>query len=1535
MSTDAGGGGGGRGGSAAADENRLQRLRELEQRIRDPRSVLNVDCLLDAVQSLVADCDHPAIRKIKNIDAFVSRYNKVCNDVSNLRIKASDFHMIKVIGRGAFGEVQLVRHRSNRKVYAMKLLSKYEMIKRSDSAFFWEERDIMAHANSEWIVQLHFAFQDEKYLYMVMDYMPGGDLVNLMSNYDVPEEWARFYTAEVVLALEAIHAMGFIHRDVKPDNMLLDGSGHLKLADFGTCMKMDADGMVRSETAVGTPDYISPEVLRSQGGEGEYGRECDWWSVGVVLYEMLFGETPFYAESLVGTYGKIMDHKNALEFPEDVQVSKSAQTIIRAFLTDRRSRLGNGGVQEVKDHVFFANETWNFRTIRDCVPPVVTELSSDDDTRNFDDVENDAPNETFPTPKAFAGNHLPFVGFTYSKDYQLVSSYAASGTPAAGQLADSDPPPLPGRVGSRNHSIGNLGRGGDVSGTGGGGLLPGDVNGAATAEQLMRERERSDDLVARLNKVNKELGDANQREAEMRTGLGKKEKEMALVKHDLKELQRKVDLESELRKRAEGERSDMRRRMEDEINKRTREQNNSQMVTEKISNLEREKREMAEKLKREAESLEKSKKLNTELSVAKTASESTISDLNDKLAALSEDRNLLERELAKQQSQLQLERNQRNEVSSHSQELDAKVGSLISELSNVRETNQGLERDNADMSAHIAELEKARANLDLELKNSQSRVKQMMLSSSGSTGSAVSPAASQPTGDKRFVLEERLKRLESQLSEEKSARSRAESGLSDKDRELSMLTADYRKVMYKLTKSEEELRSEGEKVRGAASALDRIREEKSDLQSDLSARASEVTLLKANEKRLARDLAEFRERAKSYEEELHKIRASRSVDELQKKELEDQLETEQHFRSLYKTQATELQDEVDESKERLGELEGERNNLARQLAQALEMSEKVGVERRVLEQDLNEMEKEKMMLEFELGNQAEKHRSNARNLAIQLEAAKDTESDYLQRIDTLTKDQEELSLKIKQQQEELEEMSEKKEDNNGESMAAELAKIQKLLTTEKLLKQQAVNKLAEIMQRKDFLNSSKNSKGNKNSSSSSQELRKKEKENRKLQQELKSEKEKFDQMVSKYVKEQQDLHATIYEESQFRNRLQMELDTKDSELEQLQIKLAQINVDTASLSSGVGGDSGGGGGDPPSIENMGIMEIGGLGVPSPSLEGWLQIPSKQNIRRHGWKKVFVTVSSKKIIFFSSEANRQNADAALILDLNKVFHVRSVTQGDVIRADAKDIPRIFQILYLGEGESRKPDENASAPNFDDSTVSTVSTVSSVAQGGGGSGGGGVAQGGGGGGGGQPGGGAGGRGFLLKGHEFFALSFHMPASCDGCSKPLWALVRPPPAMECRLCRVKFHKEHVVGHEPQHVLPCKVSYDPTTAKDMLLMAPSAEEQQVWVGRLLKKIQKSGYKAATAAAAASSSGSGGSLAAGLDSAAAANRVSPPQSLRSSSFNKHSGGGGGYLAGMDSNRQQQPSSAGQTQQLQQKSSTLPSNNSSDNNKKS
>ncbi|ESO07498.1 hypothetical protein HELRODRAFT_190966 [Helobdella robusta] len=221
------------------EEVMIERLKNLERILLNKSTKLQVDGLLDGFQALFDDCNFPAIRRNKNVDAFINRYDPYVRDVNKSRMHYDDYEMIKTIGRGAFGEVRLVRNKLTKSVYAMKMLSKFEMIKRSDSAFFWEEREIMAHANSDWIVKLHYAFQDPNYLYMIMDYMPGGDLVNLMSNYDIPEKWAKFYCAEVVLALDAIHSMGFIHRDVKPDNMLLDREGHLKLADFGTCMRMD------------------------------------------------------------------------------------------------------------------------------------------------------------------------------------------------------------------------------------------------------------------------------------------------------------------------------------------------------------------------------------------------------------------------------------------------------------------------------------------------------------------------------------------------------------------------------------------------------------------------------------------------------------------------------------------------------------------------------------------------------------------------------------------------------------------------------------------------------------------------------------------------------------------------------------------------------------------------------------------------------------------------------------------------------------------------------------------------------------------------------------------------------------------------------------------------------------------------------------------------------------------------------------------------------------------------------------------------
>lgn len=247
----------------AGVEEFRQRYNALEVQMMDVRSPLFIDGVLDCIQNLVLDCNFPVIRKNKTIESFLQRYERSAVAVRDTRLRIQDFEFIKLIGKGAFGEVSLVRLKANKRVYAMKMLNKFEMIKRQESAFFWEEREIMASANSEWIVQLHFAFQDAKYLYMVMDFMAGGDLVNIIENYEITEVIAKFYLAEVTLAVDTIHTLGFVHRDIKPDNMLVDSRGHLKLADFGTCIRMDKNGMVRSDTAVGTPGMLFPCALRA------------------------------------------------------------------------------------------------------------------------------------------------------------------------------------------------------------------------------------------------------------------------------------------------------------------------------------------------------------------------------------------------------------------------------------------------------------------------------------------------------------------------------------------------------------------------------------------------------------------------------------------------------------------------------------------------------------------------------------------------------------------------------------------------------------------------------------------------------------------------------------------------------------------------------------------------------------------------------------------------------------------------------------------------------------------------------------------------------------------------------------------------------------------------------------------------------------------------------------------------------------------------------------------------------------------------
>ncbi|XP_056247243.1 rho-associated protein kinase 1 isoform X3 [Seriola aureovittata] len=1115
----------------SAGQSMEARFEKIDAMLKDPKSEVNTDCLLDGLDALVYDLDFPALRKNKSIDNFLNRYKETISKIRDLRMKAEDYEVVKVIGRGAFGEVQLVRHRATCKVYAMKLLSKFEMIKRSDSAFFWEERDIMAFANSSWVVQLFFAFQDDRYLYMVMEYMPGGDLVNLMSNYDVPEKWARFYTAEVVLALDGIHSMGFIHRDVKPDNMLLDKAGHLKLADFGTCMKMNKDGMVRCDTAVGTPDYISPEVLKSQGGDGYYGRECDWWSVGVFLYEMLVGDTPFYADSLVGTYSKIMNHKNALTFPEDSDISNDAKNLICAFLTDREVRLGRNGVDEIKRHPFFKNDQWTWDNIRETAAPVVPELSSDIDTSNFDDIEEDrGEEETFPIPKAFVGNQLPFVGFTYYSNQHLLRGSTTTKTSDKRSSSTKEDKSHLENLQKRIYHL---------------------------EEQLHGEMQLKDELEqkcrtsnTKIDKIMKELDEEANLRKSAEASVSLLEKDKIMLQHRFTEYQRKADQEAEKRRNLENEVSTLKEQLED-MRKISQ---NSQASNDKIAQLQNQLEEANDLLRAESDTAARLRKSHTEMAKSMSQLESLNRELQERSRAADGEKAQLEKDLLLVQSTLDSERRNYSQGSEEIRELQARMAGLQEDNKNLKLSLSKVEAERKQAQERSNNLEKEKNNLEIDLnyklKTLQQRLEQEQ------TEHRVTRAQ---LTDKYESIEEAksaaMNAVQQKMSEENGARMRAESRVVEVEKQCSMLEFDLKQSVQKmeqLMKQKERLEDEVKNLRiqGEQESSKRVL-----AQNDLKSRTQEVDRLRCSEKQLKQEINTALESKRSLEFQLAQLTKQYRGNEGQMRELQDQLEAEQYFSTLYKTQVKELKEEIEErnrqvqeANKKVHELCSERDSLSAQLDLTVTKAESEQLARALQEEQYFELSQENKKA-------VTRHKQEIGEKEATIARLEESNKTLTKDVENLSKEKSDLNEKLHIQDEEY--AAQKEEIANTIK-----ATYEKVLNTERTLKTQAVNKLAEIMNRKDM-------KLDQKKKGSTADLRKKEKENRKLQLDLNQEKEKFNHMAIKYQKELSEMQAQLAEECTYRNELQMQLDSKESDIEQLREKLndLQQRMDNSSVTS--------------------------------------------------------------------------------------------------------------------------------------------------------------------------------------------------------------------------------------------------------------------------------------------------------------------------------------------------------------------------------
>ncbi|XP_065597512.1 ribosomal protein S6 kinase alpha-3 isoform X1 [Cyrtonyx montezumae] len=322
----------------------------------------------------------------------------------------SQFELLKVLGQGSFGKVFLVKKISGsdaRQLYAMKVLKK-ATLKVRDRVRTKMERDILVEVNHPFIVKLHYAFQTEGKLYLILDFLRGGDLFTRLSKEVMfTEDDVKFYLAELALALDHLHSLGIIYRDLKPENILLDEEGHIKLTDFGLS-KESIDHEKKAYSFCGTVEYMAPEVVNRRG----HTQSADWWSFGVLMFEMLTGTLPFQGKDRKETMTMILKAK--LGMPQFL--SPEAQSLLRMlFKRNPANRLGAGpdGVEEIKRHPFFSKIDWNKLYRREIHPPFKPATGRPEDTFYFD------PEFTAKTPKDSPGippsanAHQLFRGFSF------------------------------------------------------------------------------------------------------------------------------------------------------------------------------------------------------------------------------------------------------------------------------------------------------------------------------------------------------------------------------------------------------------------------------------------------------------------------------------------------------------------------------------------------------------------------------------------------------------------------------------------------------------------------------------------------------------------------------------------------------------------------------------------------------------------------------------------------------------------------------------------------------------------------------------------------------------------------------------------------------------------------------------------------------------------------------------------------------------------------------------------------------------------
>ena len=353
--------------------------------------------------------------KKKNEDLLESFLANKDDNPFGIKLKVTDFQKLKLLGKGSFGEVYLVKFKKNNKLYAMKILDKNDIIEKHQEEHTKIERDLLTRINCPFIVNIKFAFQDKDNLYIITDFMQGGELFfHLHKEKRFKDEKAKFYIIEIILAIEYLHKNKMLYRDLKPENVLIDTNGHIKLTDFGLS-KIIQKPKEKAYTICGTPQYLAPEVLSDKG----YDCTVDWWSLGCVLYELLIGRSPF--RILLGDSLNEDFYKKKILIPD--YVSDEAQDLItKLLIINPLKRLGYGedGAYKIKQHPYFKGINWDDAWNLKLKPPFIPNLSNETDLKYFDNMITDeklnSDSDLSGISTLNSNSHKDFKGFTYVAD---------------------------------------------------------------------------------------------------------------------------------------------------------------------------------------------------------------------------------------------------------------------------------------------------------------------------------------------------------------------------------------------------------------------------------------------------------------------------------------------------------------------------------------------------------------------------------------------------------------------------------------------------------------------------------------------------------------------------------------------------------------------------------------------------------------------------------------------------------------------------------------------------------------------------------------------------------------------------------------------------------------------------------------------------------------------------------------------------------------------------------------------------------------